>query len=63
MKFGVNHHLTKKTAAAFVEMEGTKLYKTGDLASINENGEIIFHARTNRQIKLCAQACLWLWVL
>lgn len=45
-------NLPEKTAAVFIELNGERAYKTGDLAKINEDGEIEFFGRIDNQIKL-----------
>ncbi len=45
-------NLPEKTAEAFINFNGTRAYKSGDLALINENGEIEFHGRKDNQVKL-----------
>ena len=45
-------NLPEKTAAAFIELNGEKAYKTGDLAKINSDNEIEFFGRMDNQIKL-----------
>ena len=45
-------NLPDKTAAAFIEFKGMRGYKTGDLALINDDGEIEFHGRKDNQVKL-----------
>ena len=45
-------NLPEKTAAAFIELNGERAYKTGDLAKINSENEIEFLGRIDNQIKL-----------
>ena len=45
-------NLPEKTAAAFIELNGERAYKTGDLAKINCDKEIEFFGRMDNQIKL-----------
>ncbi len=45
-------NLPEKTSSAFIEFKGMRGYKTGDLALINEDGEIEFHGRIDNQVKL-----------
>lgn len=45
-------NLPEKTAAVFIELNGERAYKTGDLAKINTDGEIEFFGRIDNQIKL-----------
>lgn len=45
-------NLPEKTAAAFIELNGERAYKTGDLAKINSDNEIEFFGRMDNQIKL-----------
>ena len=45
-------NLPEKTADVFIELNGERAYKTGDLAKINADGEIEFFGRMDNQIKL-----------
>lgn len=45
-------NLPEKTAQVFIELNGERAYKTGDLAKINQDGEIEFFGRIDNQIKL-----------
>ena len=45
-------NLPEKTTAAFIELNGERAYKTGDLAKINSDNEIEFFGRMDNQIKL-----------
>lgn len=45
-------NLPEKTAEAFIEFQGGRAYKSGDLARWNAQGEIEFHGRIDNQIKL-----------
>lgn len=45
-------NLPEKTAEVFIELNGERAYKTGDLARINADGEIEFFGRIDNQIKL-----------
>ena len=45
-------NLPEKTAEVFIELNGERAYKTGDLARINPEGEIEFFGRKDNQIKL-----------
>ena len=45
-------NLPEKTSAVFIELNGERAYKTGDLARINPEGEIEFFGRMDNQIKL-----------
>jgi amino acid adenylation domain-containing protein/thioester reductase-like protein len=40
------------TAEKFIEFEGKRVYKTGDLVKYNEQGEILYIGRIDNQIKL-----------
>ena len=42
----------EKTAASFCEYNGMWAYRSGDLACLTEEGEIEFHGRKDRQLKL-----------
>ena len=44
-------HDAEKTASRFVEYEGKRIFKTGDLAWYDEHGRLNFAARTDFQIK------------
>ena len=45
-------NLPEKTAAVFIDLNGERAYKTGDLARISPEGEIEFFGRMDNQIKL-----------
>lgn len=45
-------NLPERTAEAFIEFRGMRGYKSGDLALIDQNGEIEFHGRKDNQVKL-----------
>ena len=45
-------NLPDKTAETFIEFNGERAYKSGDLARWNAQGEIEFHGRIDNQIKL-----------
>ena len=45
-------NLPEKTTEVFIELNGERAYKTGDLARINADGEIEFFGRIDNQIKL-----------
>ena len=45
-------NLPERSAEAFVEFNGMRGYKTGDLARITMDGEIEFHGRRDNQVKL-----------
>ena len=45
-------NLPEKTAEAFITFNGVRGYRSGDLARINEDGEIEFHGRMDNQVKL-----------
>ena len=45
-------NLPDKTAAVFINLNGERAYKTGDLARITPEGEIEFFGRMDNQIKL-----------
>ena len=45
-------NLPEKTAAAFIDLNGERAYKTGDLAKITSDDEIEFFGRIDNQIKL-----------
>ena len=45
-------NLPDKTEAVFIDLNGERAYKTGDLARISPEGEIEFFGRIDNQIKL-----------
>lgn len=45
-------NLPEKTKEAFVSFRGMRGYRSGDLARIDENGEIVFQGRMDSQVKL-----------
>lgn len=45
-------NLPDKTAAAFIEWNGLRAYKSGDLAAWTENGDVAIFGRTDHQVKL-----------
>ncbi len=45
-------NLEKETKNAFVTFRGMKAYRSGDLARIDEKGEIEYHGRIDSQVKL-----------
>ncbi len=49
----IKGYLNQTNKDAFINLENGKLfYKTGDIVSINKNGDFIFHNRKDRQIKI-----------
>lgn len=40
------------TQAAFIEYEGKRYYKTGDIVSYDENQNLVFHGRNDVQVKI-----------
>ncbi|MBQ0024242.1 MAG: amino acid adenylation domain-containing protein [Bacteroidales bacterium] len=46
------HNLPEKTAASFIEWNGLRAYKSGDLARWDENGAVLILGRTDSQVKL-----------
>lgn len=44
--------LTEKAFTAHPRAAGGRIYRTGDLASWNESGEILFHGRMDHQVKI-----------
>ena len=46
------NNLPEKTAAAFVEWNGMRGYKSGDYAKWDENGNVVILGRTDHQVKL-----------
>ena len=45
-------NLPEKTAAAFVEWNGKRVYRTGDIVRYRENGDIEFVGRKDGQVKI-----------
>ncbi len=45
-------NLEEKTREVFVTFNGMKAYRSGDLARIDENGEIDYHGRIDSQVKI-----------
>lgn len=45
-------HNDELTAKNFVEHKGRRLYRTGDVVTMNKNGEITFYGREDHQIKI-----------
>ena len=45
-------NLPEKTADVFINLNGRKAYRSGDLARYNQNGEIEFFGRLDNQVKL-----------
>lgn len=43
--------LPEKTAECFINFNGMRAYKTGDLCRIDENGELEYHGRRDNQVK------------
>lgn len=46
------HHRELEQRAAFRSLNGTRFYRTGDLASRGSDGQIYFHGRINQELKL-----------
>lgn len=42
----------EETQSKFVEWHGKRLYRTGDLGNFTEEGKLMYHGRTDRQVKL-----------
>lgn len=42
----------EETRKKFTEFEGIRIYRTGDLGHLTEDGRLIYHGRCDRQIKL-----------
>ena len=42
----------EKTAKAFLEIEGTPAYRTGDLGQFDENGQLLYKGRMDFQVKV-----------
>ena len=41
-----------ETASKYIEWNGMRVYRTGDLGHLNPDGRLIYHGRNDRQIKL-----------
>jgi amino acid adenylation domain-containing protein len=48
----ISRYLDNKYADRFFVREGKTYYRTGDLVSVNENGELLFHGRVDNQVKI-----------
>lgn len=42
----------EETHKKFTEFEGTRIYRTGDLGHLTSDGRLMYHGRSDRQIKL-----------
>lgn len=42
----------EKNAEAFLVVEGTRYYRTGDIVSIDVLGQLVYHGRTDQQVKI-----------
>jgi len=45
----------EETARRVVEVEGVRYYRTGDLCSFDEEGELVFHGRNDDEVKLAGR--------
>ncbi|MBR6452046.1 MAG: amino acid adenylation domain-containing protein [Lachnospiraceae bacterium] len=45
-------NLPEKTAEVFIDWEGERAYKSGDLVRLNEKGEIVYLGRKDYQVKI-----------
>lgn len=45
-------NLPEKTMEKFVQFEGTRIYKTGDVGRLTDDGRLLYHGRNDRLIKL-----------
>lgn len=46
------YHRDEETQKKFVDWNGIRIYKTGDLGHLSADGRLIYHGRCDRQIKL-----------
>lgn len=44
-----------ETARRVVEVDGVRYYRTGDICSYDENGDIVFHGRNDDEVKLAGR--------
>lgn len=45
-------NMPDKTREKFVQFEGTKIYKTGDVGRLTDDGRLLYHGRNDRLVKL-----------
>jgi amino acid adenylation domain-containing protein len=45
----------EETARRVVEVDGVRYYRTGDLCSYDENGDLVFHGRNDDEVKLAGR--------
>jgi D-alanine--poly(phosphoribitol) ligase subunit 1 len=48
----ISAYLSNANEERFFDHNGKRYYKTGDLASLNENGDLIFYGRADSQVKI-----------
>lgn len=48
----IDSYLNNTHPEQFFEIDNKKYYKTGDIASANENGNLLFHGRKDAQVKI-----------
>ncbi|MES2680754.1 MAG: AMP-binding protein [Bacteroidota bacterium] len=48
----IDHYLGQQNEDCFFEYKRKRYYKTGDLAAVNENGNLIFYGRNDSQVKI-----------
>ncbi len=48
----ISNYLNNKNEMKFIEKDNKRWYKTGDVVSMNSNGNLIFHGRTDSQVKI-----------
>jgi D-alanine--poly(phosphoribitol) ligase subunit 1 len=48
----ITHYLGQQHENCFFEYKGKRYYKTGDLAAVNEKGNLIFYGRNDLQVKI-----------
>lgn len=48
----IEHYLSSANTAAFFDLAGKNWYKTGDIASVNKKGNLVFYGRNDSQVKI-----------
>ncbi len=48
----ISSYLGQKFGSNFFEHDGERYYRTGDLAAVNQNGNLVFHGRNDLQVKI-----------
>ena len=49
----------EKTAKAFLEIEGTPAYRTGDLGQFDENGQLLYKGRMDSKLRFTVSELKW----